>query len=205
MTDDSAFKKQVRARMAETGEKYTVARREVIAEQDPGQRPVTLRVRLTSHVDLELTAKTARAYAAADERGRQELAGRLLADHIEVAGFEEARVAAGSEIVTDRELRAEAEAAEDAAIRGVVQRGVERAVGVSAVELGRAAERLRVGVRAARPILLVGPRGAEADRLRGELEELTGRRVQLSIWEVPDPQEGAGAGRRPIPESGEAG
>ena len=30
MTDDSAFKKQVRARMAETGEKYTVARRMVI-------------------------------------------------------------------------------------------------------------------------------------------------------------------------------
>ena len=31
MTDDSALKKQVRARMAETGEKYTVARRMVIA------------------------------------------------------------------------------------------------------------------------------------------------------------------------------
>ena len=33
VTDDSAFKRQVRARMAETGEKYTVARRMVIAEQ----------------------------------------------------------------------------------------------------------------------------------------------------------------------------
>jgi len=108
-----------------------------------------------------------------------------------VAGYEEARVAAGSEILTDQELRAETEAAEDTAIRGVVQRGAERAVGVSAVEIGRAADRLRVSVRAARPILLVGPRGAEADRLRGELEELTGRRVQLSIWEVPDPQEGS--------------
>jgi ribosomal protein S3 len=32
VTDDSAFKQQVRARMAETGEKYTVARRMVIAE-----------------------------------------------------------------------------------------------------------------------------------------------------------------------------
>ena len=94
MTDDSAFKKQVRARMAETGERYTVARREVIAEQDPDQRPVTLRVYLASHVDLELTAEAARTYAAADERGRREMAGRLLADHIEVAGFEEARVAA---------------------------------------------------------------------------------------------------------------
>lgn len=32
MTDDSAFKKQVRARMAETGEKYTIARRIVIED-----------------------------------------------------------------------------------------------------------------------------------------------------------------------------
>jgi hypothetical protein len=31
VTDNSAFKHQVRARMAETGEKYTLARRKVIA------------------------------------------------------------------------------------------------------------------------------------------------------------------------------
>ncbi|WP_157910620.1 KH domain-containing protein [Pseudofrankia sp. BMG5.36] len=198
MTDDSAFKKQIRARMAETGEKYTVARRMVIAGRDPGQPPVVLRVYLSPHVDLELTAEAGRVYAAADEQGRREMAGRLLADQIEVAGFEEARVAAGSKIVTDQELRAEAEAAEDAAIRGAVQRGIERAVGLSAVEVGRAADRLRVDIRAARPILLAGQRGAEADRLRGEMEELTGRRVRLDIWEVPGPQEGPeseGSGR----------
>ena len=106
MTDDSAFKRQVRARMAETGEKYTEARRMII---------------------------------------------------------------------------------EDAAIRGVVQQGVERAVGVSAVNVDLTADPVRVTIRAARPIMLVGPRGAEADRLRGEMEELTGRRVQLNIFEVPDP------------------
>jgi small subunit ribosomal protein S3 len=32
VTDDSAFKKQVRARMADTGEKYTVARRIVLED-----------------------------------------------------------------------------------------------------------------------------------------------------------------------------
>jgi KH domain len=192
VTDDSAFKKQVRARMAETGEKYTVARRMVIAGRDPGQPPVVLRVYLNPHVDLELTAAEGRAYAAADEQGRCEMADQLLADQIEVAGSGEARVAAGSKIVTDQELGAEAEAAEDAAIRGAVQRGVDRAVGVSAVEVGRAADRLRVSIRATRPILLAGRRGAEADRLRGELEELTGKRVRLDIWEVPAPQEGRG-------------
>lgn len=170
MTDDSAFKKQVRARMAETGEKYTVARRMVVAGREPGEPSTVLRV----YVDVELTAEAGRAYAAADEQGRREMAGRLLADQLEVAD---------SKIVTDQELRAEAE---DAAIRDVVQRGIERVVGVSAVEVGLAADQVRVGIRATRPILLVGPRGAEADRLRGELEELTGRRVRLDIWEVPE-------------------
>lgn len=185
MTDDSAFKKQVRARMAETGEKYTAARRMVM-----GESSMMLRVSLNSHVDLELTAEEGRAYAAADEQGRREMAGRLLADQIEMAGSGDAQVAVGSKIVTDQELRAEAEAAEDAAIRGVVQRGIERVVGLSAVEVTRATDQLRVDIRAARPILLAGRRGAEADRLRGELEELTGRRVRLDIWEKPDPQEG---------------
>ena len=61
MTDDSAFKKQVRARMEQTGEKYTVARRMVIAGRDLGRPPVALRVYLNSHVDLELTGEAARA------------------------------------------------------------------------------------------------------------------------------------------------
>lgn len=188
MTDDSAFKKQVRARMAETGEKYTEARRMVIAGRGSGQ---VLRVYLNSHVDVALTAETGRAYAAADEQGRRELVGRLLADEIEMAGAGEARVAAGSRIVTDQELRAEAEAEEDAAIRDAVRRGAERAVGVSAVEVDRAEDRLRVDIRATRPILLAGQRGAEADRLRGELEELTGRRVGLDIREAPVTHEDA--------------
>ena len=76
MTDDSAFKKQVRARMAQTGEKYTVARRMVITGRDPGQPPVALRVYLASHVDLELTDEAARAYQAAAEPGRRDMANR---------------------------------------------------------------------------------------------------------------------------------
>ena len=105
MTDDSAFKKQVRARMAETGENYTTARRMVIAGRDPGQPPVALRVYLNPHVDLELTDETARAYAAADEQGQRDMANRLLADHIEMAGAEEAGIAAGSELLTVQDLR----------------------------------------------------------------------------------------------------
>jgi hypothetical protein len=198
--------------MAETGEKYTVARRMVIAEHDPGQPPVVLRVYLNPHVDLEMTAEAGRAYAAADERGRREMAARLLADRIEAAeaagtpgaagapgapeapGSGEARVAAGSKIVTDQQVRTEAE---DAAIRGAVQRSIERAVGLSAVEVDFVADRVHVTIRAARPGVAWGflrPQGTEgawrepaAEQLRGELEELTGKQVRLDILEVPGP------------------
>src|SRR5579859_7683046 len=83
--------------------------------------------------------------------------------------------------------------AEDAAINDAVQRAIDRVIGVSAVEIAHDGDRVRVSIRAARPILLAGHRGAEADRLRGELEELTGKRVRLELWEVPGPPEGRGS------------
>ena len=183
MTDDSAFKKQVRARMAETGEKYTVARRMVIAGRDPGQPPVVLRVYLNPHVDLELTGEAGRAYAAADEPGRREMASRLLADHIEMAGAG-AGVAAGSEIMTVQALRVEE-------IGEVVRRRIGRAAGVSTVAVGGDLDQVRVDIEAARPGVVTGHGGAEAGRLRAELEELTGRPVLLSIGE-PGPRGGPG-------------
>src|SRR5579863_9008495 len=93
--------------MAQTGENYTTARRMVIAGRDPGRPPVALRVYLNPHVDLELTDETARAYAAADEQGQRDMANRLLADHIELAGSEEAGIAAGSDVMTVQALRIE--------------------------------------------------------------------------------------------------
>jgi KH domain len=191
VTDDSAFKKQVRARMAETGEKYTVARRAVIAGRDPGRPPVVLRVYLHPQVDLELTGEAARAYAAADEPGRRDMAGRLLAEHIELAGAGEAGVAAGSELMTVQALRIEE-------IGELVRRRVGRAAGVSAVNVGGDLARVWVDIEAARPGVVSGHGGAEAGRLRAELEELTGKPVQLNVLVKPGPREGpgeAGSGR----------
>ena len=138
MTDDSAFKKQVRARMAETGENYTTARRMVIAGRDPGQPPVALRVHLNPHVDLELTDETARAYAAADEQGQRDMANRLLADHIEMAGAGEAGVAAGSEIVTVQELRIDE-------IADAIHRRIPRAAGVATIAVSGDLDHVQVG------------------------------------------------------------
>jgi hypothetical protein len=188
VTDDSAFKKQVRARMAETGAKYTTARRMVIAGRDSGRPPVALRVYLHPHADLELTDEMARAYEAADEMGRRDMANRLLADHIEMAGSEEAGVAAGSELLTVQQLLIEE-------ISEVVRRRIGRAGGVSEVTVGVGGDldQVRVAVRAARPGVVFGHGGAEADRLRAELEELTGKPVLLAIDDgEPDPQERPG-------------
>ena len=185
MTDDSAFKKQVRARMAETGEKYTVARRMVIAGRDPGQPPVVLRMYLNPHVDLQLTGEAARAYAAADEPGRRDMANRLLADHMEMAGAEEGGVAAGSEIMTVQALRVEE-------IGEVVRRRLGRPAGVSAVSVGGDLDHVWVDIEAARPGVVHGHGGAEAGRLRAELEELTGKPVRLNMLVKPGPQEGPG-------------
>lgn len=190
MTDDSAFNRQVRARMAETGVKYTTARRMVIAGRDPGRPPVVLRVFLNPHVGLELTGEAARAYAAADEPGRREMANRLLAEHIELAGAGEAGVAAGSEILTVQALRI-------GEIGEVVRRRIGRAAGVSAVAVAGDMDQVRVDIEAARPGVVSGHGGAGAGRLRAELEELTGKPVLLSIGE-PGPRGGpgdAGSGR----------
>jgi hypothetical protein len=184
VTDDGAFKKQVRARMAETGEKYTVARRMVIAGRDPGQPPVALRVYLNPHVDLELTGEAARAYAAADEPGQRDMVNRLLAEHIELAGSAEAGVAAGSDIMTVQALRIEE-------IGELVRRRIGQAAGVASVSVGGDLDQVRINVHAARPGVVSGHGGAEAGRLRAELEELTGKPVLLAIGdEEAGPPEG---------------
>lgn len=72
---------------------------------------------------------------------------------------------------------------EDVAIRRMLQRGMERA-GISKVDIERTRERVQVDIHTARPGIVIGRRGAEAERVRGELEKLTGREVQLNILEV---------------------
>ena len=48
MVKDARFKKEVRARMAETGENYTTARTRILAERAGAQTPGRLRASVTS-------------------------------------------------------------------------------------------------------------------------------------------------------------
>ena len=77
--------------------------------------------------------------------------------------------------------------AEDVKIRRLLSRGMERA-GISKVEIERTRDRVRVDIHTARPGIVIGRRGAEADRIRGELEKLTKKQVQLNILEVKNPE-----------------
>jgi small subunit ribosomal protein S3 len=60
---------------------------------------------------------------------------------------------------------------------------------ISRVEVERTRDRLRVDVHTARPGIVIGRRGAEADRLRSELTKITGNhKVQLNIQEIKQPE-----------------
>jgi small subunit ribosomal protein S3 len=76
---------------------------------------------------------------------------------------------------------------EDVAIRKMMSKGMERA-GISRVEIERTRDRVRVDIHTARPGIVIGRRGAEADRIRSELEKLTAKQVQLNILEVKNPE-----------------
>ena len=76
---------------------------------------------------------------------------------------------------------------EDVAIRRKLTDGMERA-GIAKVEIERTRDRVRIDIHTARPGIVIGRRGQEADKLRQDLEALTGKQVQLNILEVKNPE-----------------
>jgi small subunit ribosomal protein S3 len=76
---------------------------------------------------------------------------------------------------------------EDVKIRKLMTEGMERA-GISRVEIERTRDRVRVDIHTARPGIVIGRRGQEADQIRGKLEKLTGKQVQLNVLEVKNPE-----------------
>ena len=77
---------------------------------------------------------------------------------------------------------------EDWQIRSYLMGQLERAA-VSRIEIERTRDRLRIDVHTARPGIVIGRRGAEADRLRTKLAEITKNpKVQLNIQEIKQPE-----------------
>lgn len=76
---------------------------------------------------------------------------------------------------------------EDIAIRNYLKNHLKRAA-VSRVEIERTSKRVKVDIYTARPGIVIGRRGAEVDRIRRELANMTGKEVQINIQEVNQPE-----------------
>jgi small subunit ribosomal protein S3 len=72
---------------------------------------------------------------------------------------------------------------EDLMIRGYIKKRLFHA-GISKVEIERAANRAKINIHTARPGIIIGKRGAEVDKLKNELQDLTKKQVAINIREI---------------------
>lgn len=59
--------------------------------------------------------------------------------------------------------------------------------GISRVVIERAANRLKIDVHTARPGMVIGRGGSEVDALRQKIEDMTGKKVQINVVEIDNP------------------
>jgi small subunit ribosomal protein S3 len=63
--------------------------------------------------------------------------------------------------------------------------------GIAKTEIERAANRAKVTIHTGRPGMVIGRGGTEVDKLRKDLEAMTGRQIQVNIVEVKTPETNA--------------
>lgn len=76
---------------------------------------------------------------------------------------------------------------EDITIRKMLKERLFHA-GVSKIEIERAGQNMRVVIHTARPGIIIGKKGAEVDKLRKDLQTITGKDVTVDIKEVRKPE-----------------
>ena len=76
---------------------------------------------------------------------------------------------------------------EDQKIRRFIKKRYSFA-GIAVIEIERTREEVKVMLHTARPGLIIGRKGAEVDRLRDEVVELTGRHITINIIEIAKPE-----------------
>jgi small subunit ribosomal protein S3 len=79
---------------------------------------------------------------------------------------------------------------EDFRIREFLDKRLNRTppfAAVSDIHIERTREELKIIIKTARPGLVIGPKGAEVDRLTEELQYMTGRKVSIAINEIKNP------------------
>ncbi|MFW5980792.1 MAG: 30S ribosomal protein S3 [Halanaerobiaceae bacterium] len=76
---------------------------------------------------------------------------------------------------------------EDIKIREHIKEKMYEA-GISRIVIKRAANRLKIDIYTARPGMVIGRGGSEVDALRQEIENITGKDVQINVVEVENPE-----------------
>ncbi len=79
---------------------------------------------------------------------------------------------------------------EDAKIRAFADKKFNQQppfAAVAKVEIARTRNEVKVTLHTARPGMVIGPRGAEIDKLREEFEELIDRKVSVNVIEIKEP------------------
>jgi small subunit ribosomal protein S3 len=75
---------------------------------------------------------------------------------------------------------------EDQKIKQYVKKNFPTAA-IARTEIERASERVRVIIFSARPGIIIGRKGADIDRLREELNKITGKEIYIDIKEIKNP------------------
>lgn len=76
---------------------------------------------------------------------------------------------------------------EDIELRKAIKQRLYHA-GVSKIEIERFGPRLRLAIHTARPGIVIGKKGSEAEKLRKEVEAYTGKEASIDIKEVRKPE-----------------
>ncbi len=76
---------------------------------------------------------------------------------------------------------------EDRSVRKHIMK-MQRQAGISKVVIERPHRKCRVTIHTARPGVLIGKKGADIDKLRGELSRLTDSEVHLNVVEIRKPE-----------------
>lgn len=76
---------------------------------------------------------------------------------------------------------------EDMLIRNYLKKRLEHG-GISVIEIERTAKRVTVNIHTSRPGIVIGKKGEEVERLKGELQHLTQKEIQINIREVKKPE-----------------
>jgi small subunit ribosomal protein S3 len=63
-----------------------------------------------------------------------------------------------------------------------------KGAGVAGIQIERTPKQLTLTIRTARPGIVIGRKGAEVDKLKAELRNLTHRDVQVNIFEIKRPE-----------------